>query len=87
MGYMEITTIVEGALESSVCFEGIDEIVKLNNHIQSTQRFAYDNSDMDVQIYKLWHEHEQGIDCECVQYLSDHKPFWEQTGKESQAKA
>lgn len=81
MGYMEITTIVEGALEGSVCFEGLDEIVKLNNHVQSTQSFARDNSDMSVQIYQLWHEHEQGIDCECSQFEQDHKPFWEQVGK------
>jgi hypothetical protein len=89
MGYMEITTIVEGALEGSLCFgERLDEIVKLNNHIQSTQSFARDNSDMDVQIYKLWHEHdEQNVECDCIQFETDHNPFWQQIGKSSSKEA
>jgi len=81
MGYMEITTIVEGALEGSLCFEGVPGIKKMTNHILSTQSFARDNSDMTVQMYELWHEHEQGIECECIQFVQDHKPFWEQIGK------
>lgn len=83
MGYTEVTTIYNGAVESHyMYFDDIPQMQKeMENSIAATQRFAYDNSDSDVEIYKVHHDHSIDLDCECVQYLTDHHPFWKQEGK------
>ena len=74
MGYTELTTIVEGALESTQTFTD-EQDEQMDNSIEATKQFARDNSDMDVQIYKLHHDHEQS-ECECIQFLTDYSPYW-----------
>ena len=80
MSYTEVNVNVNGAAESTQYFEENTETSKFANAILATQRFAYDNSDFDVEIYVLHHPHEQGIDCECIQYEQSHKPYWERKG-------
>jgi hypothetical protein len=29
---------------------------------------------LPTQVYALFHDHEPGIECECIQYLQDHHP-------------
>lgn len=83
MGYTELTTVYEGAEEYRAEYN--DDIPKdqkdMQETIAATQRFAYDNSDATVEIFTLHHPHVQGIECECVQYLTDHHPYWKQEGK------
>jgi hypothetical protein len=82
--YEEIIVVVEGVEDSRMEFDINDPIEKFRrqNHINATKRFAYDNSDMDVQIYILFHNHNKDWEhCQCIQYETDHKPFWEQKGK------
>ena len=76
MGYAEVNVNVNGAAESTEYFDNETETLKFRNSIAATQRFAYDNNDFDVEIYVLHHPHEQGIDCECIQYVTDHNPYW-----------
>lgn len=75
--YTEVNVNINGIAESPMEFLDNPKGQKeMENFIEATQRFAYDNSDFDVEIYKLYHPHVQGIECECIQYLSDHNPYW-----------
>lgn len=77
MPYTEVSTVYNGCAEATYEFqETASELLRMNQFIRDTQRFAYDNSDATVEIYKLFHPHPQGIECECIQYETDHKPFW-----------
>lgn len=78
MGYTVVTTVYEGAEES--CFMYLDDVPQMQeemkNSIETTKLFAKDNSDAQVQIYKLHHDHDINLDCECIQYVTDHNPYW-----------
>ena len=87
MGYTEVSVIYNGESEGEpVVFDHDDKLYewKFGNYITATQRFAFDNSDATVEIYLLNHPHVQGIDCECIQYVTDHNPYWKQEGKKSE---
>lgn len=83
MGYTQIDTIYEGVAEATSYFND-DQEQQMKDFVAATQSFAYDNSDAEVKIYRLYHNHDQGIDCECIQYVTDHNPFWIQEGKSSE---
>lgn len=76
MSYAEVNVNVNGSAENSQYFDNETETLQFKNAISATQRFAYDNSDSVVEIYVLHHPHEQGIACECSQYVTDHNPYW-----------
>lgn len=87
MGYTEMTVLYNGCLEGdSQVFDHSDKLYewKFGNALAAAQRFAFDNSDATVEIYLLEHSHEFGIDCECIQYVTDHNPYWKQKGKKSE---
>lgn len=80
MAYTEITVLVGGAVEQSETFnyDDIFEVVKLYGFIADTQKEAEDHPEL-IELYELWHDHDelgQDEECVCVQYLTDHKPFW-----------
>lgn len=75
MGYTQIDTTYEGVAEATSYFDD-DQEQQMKDFIAATQSFAYDNSDAEVLIYRLYHDHAQGIDCECIQYVTDRNPFW-----------
>ena len=33
------------------------------------------------EVYRIHHDHEFGPECECVQYLTDHRPIWSSEGE------
>lgn len=80
MAYTEITVLVGGAVEQSETFnyDDIFEVVKLYGFIADTQKEAVEHPEL-IELYELRHDHDelgQDEECTCVQYLTDHKPFW-----------
>lgn len=77
MSYKEISVLVGGALDQTEIFsyDDIFEVVRLYGFIADTQKAAED-TDERVELFEMSHDHEPDVDCECIQYVTDHKPFW-----------
>lgn len=68
--YVEVSYIVDGALEESV--EIHDDLI-LREYLRDLADDAADHG-YPAEVYVLQHDHEPGIECECVQYVQDHRP-------------
>ena len=78
-GYTEVTLLVGGSLCEVV--EMTDD-EQFESWLQEVKNEAPDNPSFSYEIwevYRLTHEHEQDIDCECIQHLADHRPYWTNT--------
>lgn len=85
--YVEASIVVCGALdtyETPQIRDGEHPLVHLT--FDSWQAFAswFDLTRHElypiterVEVYVLEHEHELEQDCECVQFLTDHRPYWD----------
>jgi len=71
MAYADVDVIVNGALEESRTFH--DETL-MNHYIGEIEDEASDHGYL-TEVYVVWHEHDDDIECECVQYLTSHKPY------------
>lgn len=72
MGYYEITVLVGGAEEEVQQFEdGMEE--EMVNFLDGIKQ---EDIEEKVEIFGLKHNHELGIECECIQFVTDHKPMW-----------
>lgn len=71
MAYADLDVIVDGALEESVTFH--DETV-MREYISEIEEEAKDHG-YPTEVFVVFHEHEDNIECECVQYLTDHHPY------------
>lgn len=69
--YAEITVIVEGAVDEE--FIATDETI-LSEQMRELEEEACD-SGYTFEVHRQDHDHEQGIDCECAQYATDHRPY------------
>lgn len=80
MGYLEAWSIWEGALDQELSVDGEDETgATFQNWLKEIKEAAEkDNPEgSDVAVYTIYHDHEQEDEgCECVQYLTDHHPYW-----------
>jgi hypothetical protein len=78
MAYKEISVLVGGALEQTEIFDydSIMDVVKMYAFIAETQKDSADLEEL-VELYELSHDHEPDVsECNCVQYINDHHPFW-----------
>lgn len=69
--YADVSVVVDGALEESPRF--YDECA-LNAYLAEIEADAADHG-YPTEVYVLYHDHEPR-ECECVQYLQDHKPTY-----------
>jgi hypothetical protein len=72
--YAEVTLVVEGAVEEEMFFyDGALLQGWIDNVDQEQQAEGWSGY-----LTVLWHDHPMG-DCECVQYVQDHRPYktWE----------
>lgn len=69
--YTEVTLIVEGALEDSWLWADA-----YNAEIQA-ERLARElaGKGLEYDIYLTDHEHSEYLECDCIQYLTDHRPY------------
>jgi hypothetical protein len=68
--YVDVSVIVDGALDEEVTFH--DEIL-LQQYLADVEADA--NGDgYHTEVYVVWHDHADGVECECIQYLSDYAP-------------
>ncbi len=68
--HITVSVVAEGAFEEEKTF--VDESC-FDEYI-SRLRDEADGHDYLIEVYALRHDHEIGIDCECVQYVADHHP-------------
>ncbi len=73
--YTEIWSVVEGAEDrfKSVEGDGYEEALALAQDLRAVSAVE---GQYDWEVYVLRHDHADGIDCECVQYLTDHRPMF-----------
>lgn len=69
-GYWQVSVICEGALDEDRELSDIAYPLFLAD----VEGWANAHSDLDVEVYAIWHEHRRGVDCECIQYVTDHHP-------------
>jgi hypothetical protein len=69
MGYTEATHIVSGALEESRIFNSDKEFQDWLDDIR-------ENASDDEQVFTVYHDHKLETDCECIQFETDHHPYW-----------
>jgi hypothetical protein len=70
MTYTQVDVIVEGALDSSEVYFN-DE--SLTYALQQLKTEA-ENLHFVAEVYTLFHDHSIDVECECVQYVTDHHP-------------
>lgn len=83
MAYTEVTLIIDGALSETEIFKADQKgdekfarwVAGVKQDVNTAARIA--GSTTKVEIYILNHAHENdGEDCECIQYINDHHPYW-----------
>ena len=69
--YIEGWTVCEGAADEEETFSSWDDFASWAELTIADMRHL----GVEGAVYYIEHEHEEGIDCECVQYLTDHSPY------------
>jgi hypothetical protein len=70
--YITAQLIIDGALDEDVSYNTEDEFDSWLNEVkQQSEAFP----DQEWQVFLIVHDHPLG-DCMCVQYLTDHSPYW-----------
>jgi hypothetical protein len=74
MAYMDVTFIVDGAVDSGMTYEWPAES---ENYSRDVAEFERDCNREGVQgeIYELLHDHEP-MECECAQFVTDGHPAY-----------
>ena len=70
--YAELTILVNGSLYDTFATEDVakhDEMLKL-------WKEAWADESDPAEIYRDFHAHPMGVDCECAQYATDRRPDW-----------
>ena len=69
--WAEASVVVEGALNELARFT--DEALMQD---WARQRISEcEAKHLEARVYVLYHDHKPDVDCECVQYLTDHQPY------------
>ena len=71
MAYLEAWSVWAGALDKECTFR--DANVSYDRWARR-EIAAGRKVGEDVEVYSIFHDHDEGVDCECVQYLTDHHP-------------
>ena len=80
--YVQATLVVDGALDDEQTF-GEDESELLEVWLDNNKVLAIEHPEQRTEIYLLEHGHPPDMEeCSCVQYLTDHHPFWAYGGDE-----
>lgn len=74
MGFWEVTVVWEGAVDTQETFLDSNEDL-VDVMIEAVQADAVDTQDL-VEVFTLYHDHELTLECECVQFVTDHRPSW-----------
>lgn len=77
MGYIQASFVIDGALSSADMEFDTEE--NFDKWVEDCQR-GIQGFPVNAAIFRLYHDHAKGIDCECIQFLTDHHPFWTYEG-------
>lgn len=72
-GYTEVTVVVDGALDKEETFRNPTGAQAYIEAIIAESKL----DKVPTQIFKLDHDHAEGEECECAQYVTDHKPIYD----------
>lgn len=76
MAYADVSVVWEGALDQEVIKHTDKQVDAFVNKL--AKQVGTDH----VQVYVVWHDHPESMECECVQYLTDHRPYMEWNAEE-----
>jgi len=72
MMYTQVDVICEGALEESETFT---DYLLLDEYLANLKTEAIGDG-ATLEVYILEHEHALDIECNCAQYVTDHRPSY-----------
>lgn len=75
-GFVTGSVIIDGALETEETWT-YGEGKHLDDWLRKQKHDAMSRHGQRTQIFLLHHDHSPDMDCECIQFTSDHRPFWE----------
>lgn len=70
MAYYQVDVIVEGALDDSFEFKSRERVEQLAKTVGE----AADADGLATEIFVLYHPHNPGPECHCIQEAQDHHP-------------
>ena len=73
--YITAQLVISGALDEDVSFDTEDEFDSWLNEIKATEADASSAAGQPWDVFRIVPDHPLG-DCMCVQYLTDHSPYW-----------
>ena len=68
--YAVVSVIVDGALESEETYH--DEVLMTNALDEIRDDSLADG--VPTEVYVIYHDHDESVECECIQYETSHKP-------------
>ena len=71
-GYMAAHSVVDGAIDEEREFTRQEDLM---DWVLELGFFAAE-SGSEVLVFTLFHPHNPGIDCACIQYATDLRPQW-----------
>lgn len=69
--YTEVTVLYEGTLDYEETIHPTDATCRVRYLAAKSQHLPG-----EVEIYTLTHDHDEGVECECAQYVQDHRPVF-----------
>lgn len=69
--YSEVTTVVAGAEEDREIFTDY----AYEDHYLTDLENDAESTGYRIEVYRTEHDHHPDTDCECAQYVTDHRPF------------
>jgi hypothetical protein len=73
--YTEVTVVIDGALDQSETF--VPDSAARDRFVREQMEWATAHPGSHVQVFVLWHPHREEDECECMQYVQDHRPDYE----------
>jgi hypothetical protein len=77
--YITAQLIVEGALDEDVQFETEEQFDSWLDDIKEQE--SNSATKLDWEVFRIVHDHPLTNECMCVQYLTDHHPYWTNEAK------
>jgi hypothetical protein len=71
--YAEVTVIIDGAVETEEIYH---DQVFMDHCLESIAEDALGHG-YPTEVYIMYHDHAFGMDCECIQYVADHRPVFQ----------
>lgn len=82
MAYTAVSVVVEGAVDDDRTF--LDDDPGAFDVFIDKLRGEQAENGLNYAVYVLHHDHDEDIECSCIEYLQDHRPTYQFTNQGSE---